>query len=241
MRVIYDEKFYEDQAEGSQRSAAVVVPLLLDLIKVNSVVDVGCGIGTWLHVFAKSGITDFLGVDGDYVDRGALRIPESKFRAMNLRQEVQFDRRFDLAVSLEVAEHLPASVADGFVAALVRAAPLVLFSAAIPRQGGTDHINEQRQSYWGEKFARHGYEAVDCIRPKVFGNSNVEWWYQQNILLFFAPGTRPSELKSVSTAYELDRIHPALLTRIEARSFLGRKAAVTVMRKIKERVVRSVS
>jgi 2-polyprenyl-3-methyl-5-hydroxy-6-metoxy-1,4-benzoquinol methylase len=120
MRTVYDLDFFEGQAEGSQNSAAIVVPLAMSLMEINSVVDVGCGVGGWLRVFAERGVRDCLGIDGEYVDRSALRIPTTSFKAVDLRTAFDVGERFDLACSLEVAEHLPASAAEGFVASLTR-------------------------------------------------------------------------------------------------------------------------
>jgi hypothetical protein len=115
-----------------------------------------------------------------------------------------------MAISLEVAEHLPESCADQFVDALVRAAPIVVFSAAIPHQGGINHINEQLQSYWKEKFARHAYIAVDCIRPLVYRRSEVKVWYRQNTIVYCQPQFCPCGYAPIRTDYELDRVDPAL-------------------------------
>lgn len=93
---------------------------------------------------------------------------------MDLRTCPNLKRSFDLACALEVAEHLPADVANQFVALLVNAAPVEVFSAAIPRQGGKGHVNEQWPTYWASLFANHGYMAVDCIRPAVYGNEHVD-------------------------------------------------------------------
>jgi hypothetical protein len=89
-----------------------------------------------------------------------------------------------LAISLEVAEHLPENAADDFVASLVRLAPIVLFSAAAPYQGGQNHVNEQWPGYWAERFAARNYLPVDCIRRRVWENPEVEWWYAQNTFLY---------------------------------------------------------
>jgi SAM-dependent methyltransferase len=204
--------------------------MILDIAKISSVLDVGCGVGTWLQVFAENGVTDYLGIDGDYVDRRVLQIPADRFRSMDLRQELDVGRRFDLACSLEVAEHLPSSIAGSLIGALVKAAPLVLFSAATPGQGGTHHINEQWQSYWVEHFARFGYLAVDCIRPRVTGNQDVEWWYQQNILLFCEPAARPAGFESASDPHAFDRVHPRLLEEVLRRPHTGRQALVAIGR-----------
>ena len=130
----------------------VIVPIVLEMIKPNSILDVGCGIGTWLKVFEEYGVDDYLGIDGDYVDRSTLKISEKRFLPNDLRKRWSLNRKFDLVVSLEVAEHLPEEVADLFVSTLSAHGDTILFSAAIPGQGGQNHVNEQWPTYWQKKF-----------------------------------------------------------------------------------------
>jgi SAM-dependent methyltransferase len=184
---IYSSEFYARQVDGSARSASVVVPLLLSLLPVKSVADVGCGVGPWAAEFLANGVPDVLGIDGDYVDRSQLRIPPDRFSVHDLTKSLQLDRTFDLAVCLEVGEHLPESRAQGLVVDLTFLAPCVLFSAAVPGQGGSHHINEQYLSYWIDLFQKQGYEGIDPIRPRILGDDSVEWWYQQNTIMFAAP------------------------------------------------------
>lgn len=182
----YDTAFYEEIQGGSHRSAAVIVPIVTDLLRPSSVVDVGCGTGTWLRAFSEAGASEVLGVDGDYVDRNALEIPVDRFLPADLSAgtvEVG-DRMFDLAVSLEVAEHLPPDAADRFVTSLCKLAPIVLFSAAVPVQGGHGHVNEQWPDWWAEKFDRLGFRVVDYVRPRVWGDPAVETSYAQNTFLY---------------------------------------------------------
>jgi SAM-dependent methyltransferase len=166
----------------------VIVPLVVERLRPRSVVDVGCGLGTWLAVFMENGVADVTGVDGDYVYSSRLEIPAERFVAHDLSTPLSLDRRFDLAVSLEVAEHLPADRAAIFVGSLTALAPFVLFSAAIPLQGGTNHVNEQWPEYWAALFGHRGFLPVDCVRREVWGDENVEWWYAQNTLLFVEEG-----------------------------------------------------
>jgi SAM-dependent methyltransferase len=184
---LYSSEFYAGQVDGSANSAAAVVPLILSLFPVRSVVDVGCGVGPWAAEFISRGVSDVWGIDGDYVKPSQLRIPLERFAVHDLTKPISLGRTFDLAVCLEVGEHLPASRAQSLVSDLTSLASCVLFSAAVPGQGGTHHINEQYLPYWIDLFASQGYEGVDPIRPRILGDDSVEWWYQQNIVMFAAP------------------------------------------------------
>jgi len=192
----YDEAFFDRLHRGSVRSAREVVPIIIELIRPRTVIDVGCGVGSWLSVFRERGV-DIRGVDGDYVSTEQLKIPRDKFTSADLTQPLSISGPFDLAVSLEVAEHLPPENAENFVETLTDLAPIVLFSAAIPLQGGMHHVNEQWPDYWAAIFERNGYIAVDSIRKRVWNNPNVEAYYAQNALLF--------------TRMEYVQKHPALL------------------------------
>ena len=152
---LYTNKFFKNHLAKSLSSAELIVPEILHYIQPKSVIDFGCGIGTFLSVFYKTGITDILGIDGDYVDRNNLLIDKKYFLPRDLTQPMIIDKKYDLALSLEVAEHLPESKANVFITSLCSASPFVVFSAAVPHQGGTNHINEQWPPYWINKFKEH--------------------------------------------------------------------------------------
>lgn len=215
----YDANFYEMQSAESRRSASVVVPIVMELFRPKSVVDFGCGVGTWLAEFAAAGVLDYEGRDGDYVPRDQLQIPGERFHPTDLTKLAPPARRFDVAMSVEVAEHLPAHLAASFVAVLVAAAPVVLFSAAIPHQGGVDHINEQWPEYWRALFREHGYRAIDAIRPRVWGHPEVAWWYQQNVVIYCHPAAldAASGLDPVPDDRLLNVVHPNFFTFIAER------------------------
>jgi SAM-dependent methyltransferase len=176
-------KFTHNPEVYNTNSAKGIVSPLFEFIQPKSVIDVGCGIGTWLSVFKEFGIDNVVGVDGEHVNREQLfsHIREDEFIAHDLTKPLELERRFDLVVSLEVAEHIPEEVSDIFIESLTRLGDYILFSAAIPGQGGDGHINEQWPSYWQEKFNR--LEFYDCIRPKIWSNVCIDWWYKQNIFL----------------------------------------------------------
>jgi SAM-dependent methyltransferase len=180
----YSETFFVGQRDLSYKSAQQVIPIVQQFVPISSVCDVGCGVGTWLRAFHEAGVQDIIGVDGYYVDKSLLEIPHFAFHEADLRQPLRLGRSFDMAMSVEVAEHLPESRSISFVEDLTRLAPVVLFSAAIPGQGGTDHINEHWQSYWATIFAQHDFVTCDALRPLIWDNANIARWYRQNILLF---------------------------------------------------------
>jgi SAM-dependent methyltransferase len=183
----YTEVFFASHDEGFNASARTVIPKLLELLEPASIIDVGCGTGTWLRVAQDEGIEDVFGLDGPWVRVEDLEIPAERFRSTDLTAPSDLERIFDLVLSLEVAEHLPLAKAEGFVDFLTTLGPVVVFSAAAPEQGGTGHTNEQWPAYWSQLFARRGFEAVDCLRDVFWENEAVEWWYRQNLLLFGQP------------------------------------------------------
>jgi SAM-dependent methyltransferase len=238
----YTGAFFDELAGGAIRSARAIVPLVVDLVEPRSAIDVGCGTGAWLAVLVEHGIEDVVGVDGAYVDRAQLLIPPEKFVARDLSKPLAFDRRFDLALSLEVAEHLPAASAPTFVKALVELAPVVLFSAAIPGQGGLHHINERWPDYWASLFGEHGFEPVDAVRPRIWTNPRVEPWYAQNLLLFVSQDALTESRRLKAEADRNDRILALVHPRIFAlyRPDSSPPAARDLVRQLRRAVWRTI-
>lgn len=180
----YNESFYESQMSASLRSAKIYSEYLYELVKLDSVVDFGCGRGTWLHAFSLLGVKNLTGYDGFWNSQEKMIDGVIKFIGSDLNKFIDCNNRYDLAISLEVAEHLKAESADNFIDSLVNVSDTILFGAAYPGQGGTDHINEQLQSYWAEKFLLRGYMPFDVFRPKFWGRDDIEYWYRQNTFLY---------------------------------------------------------
>lgn len=214
---LYDCCYYKSQAlDPELRSPKVVVPLITSIVRPRSVVDVGCGVGSWLVAFRESGAERILGLDGGHVDPTWLLIPGECFRAVDLRRPFRLDEQFDLAVCLEVAEHLPKSSAGVLVESLIRLAPVILFSAAIPQQGGTHHVNEQWPEYWQRLFREYDYRMLDLIRKSIWKNPEVKFWYRQNTFLFVRGdfiSTRPQFLEATQYADDLLLVHRESLQR----------------------------
>ena len=230
----YTPAFYQKLMPNSRRSAEEIVPLILELLQPRNVVDVGCGVGTWLSVFKEHGIEDVFGVDGPWVERALLKIPQEQFSSLDLEKPFRIGRQFDLVMSVEVAEHLPKECAETFVDSLVRLGPVVLFSAAIPFQGGVNHVNEQWPDYWARCFREKGYAVIDCLRKRIWQNEKIEWWYAQNIFIFAradyleAHPVLKKEFEATA-ASQLSLVHPKkyleLIDWIESLSLIAQEIA----------------
>jgi SAM-dependent methyltransferase len=215
----YNTEFYLYHFEGSQRSAAIVLDLCFrEFYRPKSIVDFGCGTGLWLAAAQRLGVKDALGYEGPWIENVATE-PNVKIVVADVGIPLDCRRRFDLAVCLEVAEHLPSDCAANLVTNLCNAADIVLFSAAIPGQGGANHINEQWPSYWAKFFSRKHYRCLDVIRPLIWADERVQPWYRQNTLLFVRKNV--DTIRCAQNIGPLDVAHPVIFTEKLAHKAAG--------------------
>lgn len=206
----YDKAFFEGFADDSQRSAGIVLGHLFETFRPASMLDVGCGVGTWLRAGQDLGVGAVRGLDGPWVSPEQLRIAPDRFEQIDFEASAWPEvRPVDLALSLEVAEHLSPEAGDRLVRYLCQSAPVVLFSAAIPHQGGEGHRNEQWQSYWAERFRREGFAPRLALRSAIWNDDRVEFWYQQNIVLYVSESAS-ERFPETPADPVLDAIHPRL-------------------------------
>jgi len=230
----YQEDSFGDRS-NSLKSAKVIVPIVLDFYQPLSVVDVGCNAGEFLSVFRENRIKNIFGIDGPWVNKEKLRIPKEYFMHADLEKPILIDKKFDLAVSLEVAEHLSRNSAKIFVKTLTNLAPVILFSAAIPFQGGLHHLNEQWPEYWLKLFAQEGYVPIDCVRKRIWNNENVSFWYAQNILFF----VKKSYLqKNDRLKKEFEQTEPSALAIIHPKLYLHKAKRLNLILKLVPKPVR---
>jgi SAM-dependent methyltransferase len=209
----YDTAFYETQQAGSLKSAREMLPLLAVVYPFRSVVDIGSGVGTWLRAAAEHGATELVGVEGEWVKDNRNRFSDASYVYADLNTPLSMDRRFDLAISLEVAEHLNPDRSQRFVEDICRSSDVVMFGAAMPRQNGNAHINGRPHSFWIDLFEKRGFVCLDLFRPKVWYNSSVEPWYAQNTFLFVAESAQ-DRFTSVPPASLVNVYHPLLANRL---------------------------
>lgn len=227
----YGNLFFDYVDAGARRSASRVLPVLRRFIGVSSVLDVGCGRGAWLAAWRDLGVTNCLGVDGAYVDTGRLGIPREAFLARDISMHFSLNRKFDLVQCLEVAEHIPASRADSLVSNLTLHGDVILFSAAVPGQGGEFHVNEQPHEYWRDKFAERGYRMFDFLRPAIRTYKDVEPWYRFNAFVFASEAGLP-RLSNDALNREIRRTSP-----IEDFSSVGWRIRTHTLRMLPHKLV----
>jgi SAM-dependent methyltransferase len=227
-RHAYSSTFYKLLRECSELSAAEMVPLIVGWFNPKTMVDVGCGTGAFTRAYKTAGV-QVLGIDND-VDSKQLLINPEEFQRCDLLWPLGLDRRFDLVNCLEVAEHLPPSRGPSFISDLCRLADVVVFSAAVPGQGGTHHVNEQWPSYWIAHFEKNGFQAFDCIRPQIWQNRKIDWWYVQNTFVFI----KRSRMADFPIATEMTRSGPTDL--VHPRAYVE----TTLPREMSPRMVQEV-
>jgi hypothetical protein len=238
----YGDGFYKSQMDGSLSSARRFVDHLSLIFKPHSVVDLGCGRGTWLKAFKDCGAEKVVGFDGSWNSQDNMVDQSIVFFSVDLNKPLAAqEEKYDLAISLEVAEHLEESCAATFVESLAKLSDVVMFGAAYTGQGGTNHINEQPCTYWAKIFKEHDYMPYDLFRPQFWGNPDVDFWYQQNTFLY-VKGTSALHQKLSDAGYQplkniafMDCIHPILhdvtLSQTRTKAFFRRlvRAAIPVV------------
>ena len=209
---LYPADFYAERRRHTRHAARRILAALPAELPKRRVADIGCGTGTFLAAALEMGAAEAFGIEGDWVTQDMLDEQRITFEPRDLEQAFA-GPQVDLVMSLEVAEHLSPGRAPGFVADLCAMAPAVLFSAAIPGQGGVGHINEQWPSYWAGLFAQHGYAPFDLVRPAIWADDAIPAWYRQNTILYLRPDLAERLGLTPNDAAQLDRVHPAFWDR----------------------------
>tara|TARA_Y100001968_G_scaffold269324_1_gene260090 strand:- start:49 stop:846 length:798 start_codon:yes stop_codon:yes gene_type:complete len=204
---LYDENFYKRQIHGSLESAKEYSKYLSNLFNLKSVIDFGCGRGTWLKGFEQIGINKLVGLDGSWNNQGKILSKKIIFKPIDLNKEIKIEEKFDLALSLEVAEHLKPTSSELFIKSITSSSDLIMFGAAFSGQPGTNHINTRPHSFWANIFADYSFKVYDIFRPKFCGNNKIKPWYQQNTFLYVKAGSKYEKALKEKNFYPIENIH----------------------------------
>ena len=179
IQIDYNHEINRHTLEGAEN----VLSLLFDGHIPQSLIDVGCGPGTWLIAAQKMGVKEFIGVDGIEPDEVDFHVDKKYFIEANLEEPWSVKKKFEVALCLEVAEHLSVDAGPTLISTLTSHSDWIFFSAAGPHQEGQHHINCQWPEYWQNLFNNAGYRCEDTIRSRIWTNERIEWWYRQNIFV----------------------------------------------------------
>lgn len=214
MKNLYNKKFYESNRQTTLLGSKIILKLVFDKLKKQpkNIIDIGCGTGEWLNSAFELGVKDLSGLDGPWVESKSLINKEIKLKKIDLNIDfLQYkSKKFDFLICSEVLEHLDPKNNFKIIKKLCELSDVILFSAAIPGQRGTKHINCQWQSYWIKIFQLYNFKMHDIIRPSIWTNDDVEFWLKQNIFLFTSQNYKLNHDLDLDNNYA-DIIHPDFL------------------------------
>ena len=229
---IYNNSFYINQVNEAHTSASLYCEILSKYLIPSSVVDVGCGRGPWLKAFNDLSIKhdksqSLTGIDGPWNSKDDLILSDVDFIGYDLNTlgELNLNKRYDVAISVETAEHIEKASTSSFIKNICTLSDVVIFSAAFTTQGVIYHINERLHSEWADFFILNDFSVYDIFRPFVWGNKNVKYWYQQNVFLYvknnseFSNTLAKQKIFPVENLLFMDAVHPLLFS--ERLSYLG--------------------
>ena len=219
---MYGDKDFIHRHHFTDYSSTQILKLVFnDFPNIKSVIDVGCGVGTWLHTAKELGAEQIMGIEGQWLDiEKFAKVSPEQIKRSDLNQPIPIQSQFDLLISLEVAEHLTPERAEHFIEELCSLAPLILFSGAVPGQRDKTHQNEQWPSYWAEKFSNHGFKAYDAIRWRIWNDTNIPYWYRQNPIVYAHESLElPKHIQQTETQSPAAVVHPDFMAVREDISF----------------------
>lgn len=181
---IYTADFYKVCIYNDLLSAHEIAGIIIDHLNPVSVIDIGCGCGLYLKALHDLGVEDIIGYDGSIHALKNSLLPD-KTQLFDLRKELQLDRKFDLCLCIEVAEHIDKCFSNVLVRTLTNLSDIIFFTAAPPGQGGLDHINEQTSGYWINLFEQYNYKRIDItdVIKNDMAKRNVTWWLTKNLMV----------------------------------------------------------
>ncbi len=214
--MIYNKKYYRSFSNDSNLSANIILSEIFKTIECKSVIDIGCGTGMWLenvYKILKDNQLILTGVDG-YQIKDLKKFNKAKYYFKNLEEDFIFPKH-DFLMCMEVAEHLSSNNAKSFVNNLCGIADVILFSAAVPGQGGLKHINERYANYWIDLFKKNDFVANDSFKKNIWMNNAFKNcpYYISNSFLFI----NKNSIKSKLFKYEehdisnINKVHPFML------------------------------
>lgn len=186
LKTLYDAEFYNFSKEEVSKFVSSFVDIIIKEFNPKSVADIGCGIGLYVNEFDKRGV-EAVGYDGSpYAIKNSVT-RKGLLKIGDIRKNLNFDKKYDIVLSIEVAEHIPTKCSDIFVNTLTKCSDVIILTAAQKGQGGTDHINEQPRYFWIKKFEKKNFNFNKSLSEKLsfkMKEKGVPWWIHGNLMIF---------------------------------------------------------
>ena len=203
----YINNFYngslKHDLQNNQYSACKYLKVVKQVIKINSIIDFGAGTGAWLHAAKSLGIDKLFGIEKHY----QIDIKGAKILKQNVFDKVDF--RADIAVSVEVGEHILPEKSSTFIDVITSSSDIVIFGAANTHQSGDAHINCREVGFWKNLFKNRGFKLVDLFRQQFWNCRKINKAYVQNIFLYVKRESKYSS--AFSSIPLLDIPHPEII------------------------------
>lgn len=203
-------RFDAELPAGGQKLASerTFLSFISEMRALRSVVDFGCGLASWLHTAQHLGATEIRGYDDAGLPLEARGLRSQEFFPADLGRFIEPEKKFDLAICLEAAQYIPSDGAITLIRSLCSSSDWVLFSAALPYQGGIDHVSENWMEHWAGLFRENGFLCYDILRMKFWHDATIAFYYRQNACLYVRPGAHHS---LDARGYEPSQCPPSLI------------------------------
>jgi 2-polyprenyl-3-methyl-5-hydroxy-6-metoxy-1,4-benzoquinol methylase len=187
---LLNDEFYSWHKKYTHNDSVKVGMELFKHFKPKSVIDFGCGIGSYLYAAKQCGIKKIKGLEigGNFA---------KEYTDESVRELIDFNTDitkpispgfFDISMCIEVAEHVEMQGSSQLVKNIAKATKqFCIWSAAPPGQDGCGHVNCHEKEYWTNLFLLEDMKPSDKedeVRICMKGSPD----YIMNNLMVFCHG-----------------------------------------------------
>jgi SAM-dependent methyltransferase len=187
---MYDPKYYERHFNEYREWEIRLAKFFSDRYKINSVIDIGCGVGSYLEGHVRSGVTKVRGLEYNYKSAVGYfpDILKPHISYADATKPLDINDKFDCAWSVEVAEHIMPSGTEQFIDNLTSLTEnYILLTAAPPGQSGTGHIKLREKQFWIDAIKAKGFDYLEDevkVLQEEWKKLGAEWYITKNVMLF---------------------------------------------------------
>jgi cyclopropane fatty-acyl-phospholipid synthase-like methyltransferase len=170
---LYNDEFFLWHLTYAREYSMKTMDWYIDAYKPTSVVDFGCGIGSYLESCYNKGIKNIAGYDigGEYAQKYTPDFLYPFIEYCDCTKPIKTQQKYECVISFETIEHIEPSGTNVFIENLVNATDFdkgrILFTGAPPEQEGCGHINCRDKQEWIEIFAEQDFTVDQHLTELV--------------------------------------------------------------------------